>query len=103
MRSWTLLSKVSGRSMARCYSVRVSKRHPRIPAIWLISDARNDAGLEAALRRLPRGSGLVFRHSHLAPEARRRRFSELVRLARGRGHRVVLAGTMAQARCWGAD
>lgn len=83
--------------------MRVSKRHPRIPAVWLISDQRNDAGLEAALRRLPRGSGLIFRHYHLPPEARRRRFCKLARLARSRGHTVVLGGTMAQARRWGAD
>lgn len=89
--------------MARCYSVRVSKRYPSLHRIWLISDARNDAALEAALSRLPRGSGLVFRHYHLGDPERRARFRQLARLARLRGHAVVLAGTMRAARAWGAD
>jgi len=74
-----------------------------MPAIWLVSDARNDARLEPALRRLPRGSAFVFRHYHLDPEARRARFDGLARIARARGHRVILAGSIAQARHWGAD
>jgi len=36
-----------------------------LPHLWLISDARNDAGLEAALTRLPRGSGFNYRAYHL--------------------------------------
>ena len=73
-----------------------------LPRIWILSDARNDAVLEAALKRLPRGSGLVLRHYHLPEAQRRARFAALLRIARARGHRVVLAGTMAQARAWGA-
>ena len=42
-----------------------------LPLIWLLSDARNDAQLEQALADLPRGSGFVFRHYHLPPDARR--------------------------------
>lgn len=73
------------------------------PHIWLITDARNDAALERALARLPRGSGLVFRHYHLPADVRRQRFAALARIARRRSHAVVLAGTPAQARAWGAD
>ena len=75
----------------------------RQPDIWLISDARNDAGLEAALNRLPRGSGFIYRHHHLTPTERRVRFDLLARIARGRGHVVVLAGSAKHARAWGAD
>ena len=71
--------------------------------LWLISDARNDAVLAVALARLPRGSGFIYRHYHLEPDARRARFAALKRIARRYGHRVVLAGTAAQARRWGAD
>lgn len=78
-------------------------RQTSLPAIWLVSDARNDAGLERALMRLPRGSGLIFRHYHLDPAARRARFDGLRRIARRRGHAVVLAGSPGQARAWGAD
>lgn len=74
-----------------------------LPHLWLLSDARNDAVLEQALRRLPRGSGFVFRHYHLPAPERRARYDRLQRLARGRGHVVLLAGTGAEARRWRAD
>lgn len=77
-------------------------RHP-LPSLWLLSDARNDAGLEQALRRLPRGSGFIYRHYHLAPEARLARFRQLARIARARGHRVILADSALTAKQWGAD
>ncbi|MBT0667816.1 thiamine phosphate synthase [Novosphingobium profundi] len=100
--------------MARCYSVPVRNRHPSIsparpqprtalPRLWLVSDARNDAALEAALARLPRGQGLIYRHYHLPPPARRARFEALKRVARAKGHWLVLAGCPRQARRWGAD
>lgn len=89
--------------MARCYSASMRKRHPALPDIWLVSDARNDIVLESQLARLPRGSGLIFRHYHLAPAERHTRFERLARLARKYGHIVVLSGTARQARTWGAD
>lgn len=88
--------------MARCYSDAVPQMKP-LPRIWLLSDARNDAALERALKRLPRGSGFVFRHYHLPEAERRERFAALARMARSRGIRVVLSGSAAQARRWGAD
>ncbi len=63
-----------------------------MPAHVLLSDARNDALLETALRRLPRGSAFVWRHYHLAPAARAARLAPLARLAALRGVTVVLAG-----------
>jgi thiamine-phosphate pyrophosphorylase len=88
--------------MARCYSEAMRKCQP-LPAIWLISDARNDAVLETALLRLPRGSGFIYRHYHLSEAERRARFSQLCRIARTRDHLVALAGSPVQARRWGAD
>lgn len=83
------------------------KRHlllPHIwPRIWLVSDARNDAVLEDALHRLPRGSGLIFRHYHLPPAERRARFKALCRIARPRGHLAFLSADARTARAWGAD
>lgn len=81
----------------------MTKRQRPLPKIWLVSDARNDAALERALARLPRGSGLIFRHYHLDPAARRARFDELARIARRFAHVVALAGDARQARRWGAD
>ncbi|MEE4204840.1 MAG: thiamine phosphate synthase [Erythrobacter sp.] len=74
-----------------------------LPALWLLSDERNDAGLEAALERLPRGSGFVYRHYHLAGPARLARFRALARIARARGHLVILADSALTATEWGAD
>lgn len=89
--------------MGRCYSGFVPNRHPPLPQIWLISDARNDSTLERALTCLPRGSGLIYRHYHLAPAERRARFETLACVARRFGHRVILSGTPGQARAWKAD
>ena len=78
-------------------------RPASIPALWLLSDARNDAVLEAVLRRLPRGSGFVYRHYHLGPAARRARFDAVRQVARSADHRVILSGDVATALAWGAD
>lgn len=80
----------------------MSRANP-LPALWLISDARNDAVLERALAALPRGSGLIYRHYHLDGPARLARFRALRRIARARGHVMVLADSALTAREWGAD
>jgi thiamine-phosphate pyrophosphorylase len=74
-----------------------------VPRLWLVSDARNDAVLDAAILRLPRGSGVIFRHRHLAADDRRRRFAEVRRLCRRRGHCLMLAASPELAWRWGAD
>lgn len=79
------------------------RRQPFIAALWLVSDPRNDAQLAQTLARMPRGSGLVVRHYHLPAPARHALFAVLKRIARRRGIAVVLAGTVRQARAWGAD
>ena len=78
-------------------------RFQSFPDLWLLSDARNDAVLEEALARLPRGSGFIYRHYHLPPQERLARFRELGRAARARDHLVVLAGDAKLATAWGAD
>ncbi|MEO0907150.1 MAG: thiamine phosphate synthase [Pseudomonadota bacterium] len=74
-----------------------------LPALWLLSDQRNDAQLEASLRRLPRGSGFIYRHYHLDDPERWRRFHALRMIAKGCGHVVILADSALTAREWGAD
>jgi thiamine-phosphate pyrophosphorylase len=71
--------------------------------LWLLSDERNDAVLEEALRRLPRGSGFIFRHYRLPDRERVARWFELLRIARARGHVAILADSSLTAREWGAD
>ncbi len=73
------------------------------PRFWLLSDARNDASLEAALSRLPKGSGFIFRHYHLASGERRTRFEALAAIGRAYGHIIVLSGSASRAHAWGAD
>lgn len=89
-------------SISALYSGSVT-RAKTLPAVWLISDARNDAALERALARLPRGSGLIYRHYHLPGPERLARFRQLRRIARARGHVVILADSAPTAREWGAD
>lgn len=81
----------------------MARRYPALPRVWLVSDSRNDGSLEAALKRLPRGSGFIFRHYHLGPEQRQARFLQLAKLARAHDHLVIVAGAPALARRWGAD
>ena len=78
------------------------QRCHRLPDIWLLSDARNDAVLEAILHRSPGRIGLVFRHYFLAPDARRARYDALKRVADAGGHVTILAGSAALAKRWGA-
>ena len=73
------------------------------PHLWLLSDERNDAVLEGALERLPRGSGFIFRHYHLDDADRAARWFELLRVARARRHVAVLADSAQTALEWGAD
>ena len=77
----------------------VTREQPSLPLLWLLSDARNDATIEDALRTLPPGSGFVFRHYHLDPETRHARFDVLADVARQYGHVVILSGPQE----WGAD
>ena len=88
--------------MGQRYKAIMPKRHP-LPNIWLISDARNDPVLEQSLRALPRGSGFIYRHYHLDGPERWRRFQQLKRICKSRGHTVMLADSAQTAREWGAD
>lgn len=60
-----------------------------------MTDERLGDGLWAALRRLPRGSGVVFRHYATPLPERRAVFRRVVRVARARGLVVVRAGERA--------
>lgn len=68
-------------------------RHPPIPRLWLMTDPRLGDGLWDALERLPRGSGVIFRHYPLPPAERRALFARIAKLARRRGLILLRAGT----------
>ncbi len=73
------------------------------PTIWLMTDARFGSDLLPAIRRLPFGSGVIFRHYHLAPDERRALFGAVRRICRRRGHMLVMAGSEITALRWRAD
>ena len=71
----------------------MTRRHPaRLPKLWLMTDERMGAGLWRALQRLPRGSGIVFRHYRTPVAERRRLFRRVAAVARARGLVLVRAG-----------
>jgi thiamine-phosphate pyrophosphorylase len=74
--------------------------HP-LPKIWLMTDPRI-SDLSGAIRRLPRGSGIIFRHYELPRGERRALFRAVKTLAAGR-HVLLLADRPHVARQWGAD
>lgn len=63
-----------------------------LPSLWLMTDERLSDGLWAALARLPRGAGVVFRHHATPPAERRRLFTAVTRRCRARGLVLVTAG-----------
>ena len=67
----------------------MSRRQP-LPRLWLMTDERQGEDLWAALERLPKGAGIVFRHYGLAPRQRRQLFEKVRKLARRR--RLFLLG-----------
>ncbi|MFC3714481.1 thiamine phosphate synthase [Sphingoaurantiacus capsulatus] len=76
-------------------------RPRHLPEIWLFTDERQGESLWAALDRLPRGAGVIFRHyrsaDRVALAARMRA------VCRRRGVLFVVAGPLRQARAWRAD
>jgi thiamine-phosphate pyrophosphorylase len=74
---------------------------PKLPGAWLFTDERQGEALWAALERLPRGAGVVFRH-YRCPD--RAALAARVRaVCRRRGLLFVVAGPPRLARAWRAD
>lgn len=80
-----------------------SRAKAKWPTMWLMTDPRFGDDLLPAIRRLPFGAGVVFRHYHLEAEARRKLFGQVRKVCRQRGHFLILAGPEADAVRWGAD
>jgi thiamine-phosphate pyrophosphorylase len=66
-------------------------RHP-VPKLWLMTDERLGERLWDAVSRLPRGSGIIFRHYATPLPERRVMFARLSRIARRRGLVLLRAG-----------
>ncbi|HTI31594.1 MAG TPA: thiamine phosphate synthase [Sphingomonas sp.] len=72
------------------------RRRQTLPRLWLITDPRGGDPVTLA-KRLPRGSGVVFRHFDLKPKKRAKLFARLDRIANRRGL-VLLVATEPDAR-----
>lgn len=68
------------------------RRHPPIPRHWLMTDERMGEALWEALERIPRGSGVVFRHYSLGRAERLALFRKVAKVARRRGLMLLRAG-----------
>jgi thiamine-phosphate pyrophosphorylase len=75
------------------------RRHP-IPRLWLMTDPRMGDELWAALERLPRGAGVVFRHYEWPDDERRVLLRAVAKVARRR--RLILLATDGLARVDGS-
>ena len=64
-----------------------------------MTDPRLGDGLQAAVRKLPAGSGVVFRHYQTPTGERLSLFRQIQRICRQRGHVLLLAGPSD----WSAD
>lgn len=73
----------------------------RHPTHWLMTDERQADGLWAALERLPRGAGVIFRHYHTPDRERRMLFRAVRRIARRRGLLLIVAGAAVPGRADG--
>ncbi len=76
---------------------------PALPRLWLMTDERLGDGLMDAIRALPPGSGIIFRHYSLPLRDRRAVFARIRQLARAGGHCLLWAGSPRQARAVRAD
>lgn len=79
----------------------MERRQP-LPRMWLMTDERQGENLIGAVRRLPPGAGIVFRHYGTPESERRALFDAVRRQANARGLMLLLAGSAAQALAWGA-
>jgi len=73
-------------------SSQTQKARP-LPRLWLFTDERvATQTLLASVARLPRGSGIIFRHHATAHDKRRRIFDAVRKIALRRGLTLVVAG-----------
>lgn len=79
------------------------RRRHSLPRVWMMTDERQGDGLLPAVRWLPKGTGIVFRHYRLSEADRHCLFEEVKVAARRRNLTLLLAGPAAQAFAWGAD
>lgn len=80
----------------------MSPRQISLPVCWLMTDERMGDALFTAVRRLPRGAGVIFRHYGSTKPQRRALARKIVHLGRSRRLRVGVAGSEEIAKAAGA-
>ena len=69
------------------------KRHTcPLPRLWLMTDERMGDALFDAIRRLPRGAGVIFRHYSLHPAERAALYRKVRRIAMARRLTLLIGG-----------
>src|SRR3546814_5561138 len=86
--SLVMAAAIGGAMM--CRQPRSARKRP-LPRLWLMTDERvDDETLLTAIRRLPQGSGIIFRHYTLPTNKRRLLFARVRPIAQRR--RLVQIG-----------
>lgn len=67
-----------------------------LPRLWLMTDERMGDRLIPAIQRLPKGSGVIFRHYGLSRPARLALFRQIRRIARARRLTLLAGGRGGQ-------
>lgn len=77
------------------------KPRQSLPEEWLVTDERMGQALLPAVRRLPRGSGVLFRHHSLPPGDRARLLRRMQRIATARALTLIDEASGKAARVHG--
>lgn len=70
----------------------MTKRHTPLPRIWLMTDTRMGERLLPAIKALPKGAGVIFRHYEMESKARGALLCDVRRIAKARRLTLVVAG-----------
>jgi thiamine-phosphate pyrophosphorylase len=81
----------------------MTARQTAWPRTWLMTDERLGGRLWEAIDRLPKGSGVVFRHYKLAPAERISLAAQVASNCRSRGFTLAVAADADLAHTVGAD
>ena len=81
----------------------MAANQPQWPREWLMTDGRLGSRLWEAVRALPRGSGIVFRHYGMPKEERARLAGQVAAVCRERTLGLAVARDVCLAESLGAD
>ena len=95
-----MASQVARGKLARAARALNARARSDLPALILMTDERRIANALGSARLLPKGSAIILRHTE--PHARAELGAGLMRIARARGLKLLVAGDSALAARIGA-